>query len=331
MSRRTPVLISDRFDIEALAHLRSDPRVEVRQSMSPEPTAEDLRDTEILIIRSRTKITAALLAKAPALRLIVTTTSGFDHIDFEASEKFPVAICHTPEANAASAAELTWALVLACARRIPQAHRAVRAGDWSRETMVGTELFEKTYGVVGLGRVGVRVARMAQAFGMRVLAFDPYREHDWFAAAGAERVGLDEIMCLADVVSLHVPATIETQHLIRDYHLRQRPELILINTSRGTAIDESALCEALRRNQIRAAGLDVFEKEPLSRTSPLIDMPNVVLTPHLGATTHEAFARASKEAVVKVFDFMTSGESTDRLPPTEAWFACGFTKNKRNS
>lgn len=320
MSRHV-VLLTDRFALDAAARLRADAKLDVRVSAAPEPTDAELHDAEVLVIRSRTKISASLLASAPRLRLIVTATSGFDHIDFSATTARGIPVTYTPEANAQSAAELTWALVLACARRLPEAVRAVKTGDWARESLIGHELSGKTYGVIGLGRIGTRVSAFARAFGMRVLAFDPYRDEEYFGRFEAQRVGLNELVRLADVLSVHVPATPETKGLLHAGHFAiSNPGLIVVNTSRGQAIDEVALITALEGGHLRAVGLDVYEKEPLNRASPLLNFANVVLTPHLGATTHEAFAKASHEAAHKVVRFFAAGEIDDRLPPADPWF-----------
>ena len=319
------VLITDRFDIDALAFLKSDPALEVRISESPTPTDQELRNIDGLIIRSRTVISELLLAHAPKLQVIVTATSGFDHIDLEATSKHQLTVMHTPSANAASAAELTWALVLACARRINEAGRAVKDGNWKREALIGRQLEGRTYGVIGLGRIGGRVARIARAFGMTVLAYDPYQENEQFLKYAADRTSLDELFKLSDVVSFHVPATAETKAMLNEGNIEfLNRGMILINSSRGSVITEKSLTLALERKWLGAVGLDVFEREPLPRHSALAEFKNVVMTPHLGATTHEAFSSASFEAAEKLRAFAHSPPhgrvSQDRLPPEQEWF-----------
>lgn len=322
------ILITDRFDVDALAYLKGDRHLEVQTSLSAQPSPEELRDTEGLVIRSRTKITAQLLDQAPHLKVIVTATSGFDHIDLAETQKRKLIVMHTPEANAASAAELTWALVLACARRVRESHRAVKDGDWRREALIGRQLEGSTYGIVGLGRIGGRVARIARAFGMNVVAYDPYQDDLAFAQCSAQRVAFDELCKMADVMSFHVPATHETVSMLHEHNIEfLNRNMIVINTSRGNVLSEKALTLALENGWISAVGLDVFEKEPLPRNSALTKFSNVVLTPHLGATTGEAFARASFEAAQKIRAFALSPEgartSSDRLPPETEWFlAC---------
>lgn len=320
------VLITDRFDIEALAMLRGDARLKVSIASSPVPSDDELATAEGLIIRSRTKIDPAFLERAPRLKVIVTATSGFEHIDLAAITTRGLTAMYTPEANANSAAELTWALVLACARRVPDAHRAVKNGDWRREALLGRELAGRVYGVIGFGRIGSRVARIAQAFGMKVLAFDPYVEDETLAAANVVRVSLEELLKSADVLSFHVPATAETRHMIHHANLEYiNRGAILVNTSRGSVIAESDLIEAIEHGWVGACGLDVFEREPLPRHSALMNLPNVVLSPHLGATTSEAFSAASREAARKILAFAACATSSDRLPPEEPWYRMGFS------
>jgi D-3-phosphoglycerate dehydrogenase len=319
--KKFSVLVTDRLSAEALAYLRAQTDLEVKTAQSFEPSAEELHDVQALLIRSRTKINSALLSQAPALKVVVTMTSGFDHIQFAATTAQKVVVMHTPQANAASASELTWALVLAAARRIPEAHKAVKAGEWRRDALNGVELSQKNYGVIGLGRIGLRVAHIAQAFGMKVSAYDPYKDDEHFSKHSIARLSLEEILKLSDVLSLHVPATPETHHMLNRTNLEYASrDLILVNTSRGQAVHEHDLCEALDKGWIRAAGLDVFEHEPLPRHSPLLKLLNLVLSPHLGATTSEAFAKASQEGAQKLLLFLRSGQISDSLPPNEPWF-----------
>ena len=330
MIDRFRVLITDRFDVDAYALLVGHSRIEVRRSATPTPTSDELEWAQALIIRSRTKIHLELLTQAKSLKVICTATSGFDHFDFSATRRFPQLTCmFTPEANAASACELTWALVLASARKIVDAHRSVKTGDWRRDSLMGTQLQGKTYGVIGLGRIGGRIAKVANAFGMNVIAYDPYRDDSYFAATQTQRVSLDEIFKLSDVVSIHVPATAETQFMIHRNLLESdepNDHLIFVNTSRGTVIHEKLLIEALENKWITACGLDVFEREPLAQHSRLTQLPNVVLSPHIGATTDEAFHLASKEAAEKIITFVVSGLTADPLPPNEVWMHEDFAK-----
>lgn len=318
---RSKVLITDRFSSEAFARLKAHPKLEVAQSETHQPTPEELKDAEALIIRSRTKVTSEFLKHTSKLKTIVTSTSGFDHIDLNATQKNNISVMHTPDANAQSAAELTWMLALACARRYTQAFAQLKKSEWNRELLVGTELAGKTYGIIGLGRVGSRVAKFAQAFSMNVVAFDPYIESEDFSRVGAERVSFEEVFRRADFVSLHVPATAETRKMINFRLLEEaNSELFLINTSRGDVVNEPELIKALEQKVIKGAGLDVFATEPLPQSSALLKLQQVVLSPHVGATTETAFGSSSKEAATKIIEFFENGRTSDTLPPKAPWF-----------
>lgn len=315
------VLVTDRFSHEALVTLTHQPFLTVRKTASASLAKEDLTEIHGLIIRSRTIIDAELLSRAKKLQVIITATSGFDHIDLAATAKWGVTVMFTPEANIESAAQLTWSLVLACANRLTQAHRMMKAGEWNREALIGLELNKKTYGIVGLGRIGRRVSDMAHAFGMNVIAFDPYCDEASFKHAGAERVAYEEILKSSDILSYHVPKTQETIHMLNRSHFEYiHRGLVLVNTSRGSVIHEQDLCEALEKGWIGSVGLDVFEKEPLPRSSKLLNYQNVVVTPHCGANTQEAFAKASEQAALKLIRFFVDSSTSDTLPPKAAWY-----------
>lgn len=294
------VVVTDRFDTDALAKLSAKTNASYVEKLG------DLSDVDGLIIRSRTHVDDAFLERAPKLRALITCTSGFDHIDLDACVKRGVRVMYTPTANAASACELTWALTLACARKVIASHERVEAGDWTRE--MGVQLSGKTYGVVGLGRIGSRVAHVARAFGMSVRFCDPYKNGE----------PLEKILAECDFVSVHVPKTKATENMISSF-AAAKPGLVFVNTSRGSVVTESALVEALDKGSIAAAGLDVFEQEPLPKSSALHGRTNVVLSPHIGASTHEAFRQACLEAADKMIAFAQHGTVTDELPGNEPW------------
>ncbi len=316
------ILIADRFSQESFLYLQSQPWAEVVRADSPTHLPLDHEiSCHALLIRSRTIIDEKFLAKARNLQVIITGTSGFDHIDLEATQKWGITVMHTPAANIESAAQLTWSLVLACSVQLLKAHRMVKSGEWDRHQLPAFELCEGHYGVVGLGRIGKRVAQIAQAFGMHVMAFDPYVEDEIFRQMKIERVGYEEILKKSDVLSFHVPKTLETERMLTRSHFDfLNPKLILVNTSRGTVIHEGDLCEAIEKNYLKAVGLDVYEKEPLSRHSKLLQYPNVVLTPHIGANTEEAFYKASQAAATKLVQFFADGGTSDTLPPRVPWY-----------
>ncbi|MCX7978532.1 MAG: phosphoglycerate dehydrogenase [Bdellovibrionaceae bacterium] len=322
MSVKKLVLITDRFAQESFLYLQNQPNLDVKRADSPLHLAPEwLAQAHALVIRSRTAITEELLARARRLQLIITCTSGFDHIDLEATQKWGITVMHTPSANVESASQLTWGLVISCCSRLLEAHRMVKAGEWSREQVVGLELSGRTYGIVGLGRIGTRVAEIAKVFGMRVIAFDPYQEDSVFERLDVARVSFEELLKTADVISFHVPKTLETEHMLHRGHFEYiHRGVVLVNTSRGSVIMEADLVEALERGWVRAAGLDVFEKEPLPRTSRLLQLTNVILTPHIGANTDEAFFKASNLAAQKLVKFFIDGSTSDTLPPRVPWY-----------
>lgn len=316
------ILITDRFAADALQRLQDDGRFDIVHGSDPlQPPPQHLADAHALLIRSRTRIDRALLARAPQLRVIITCTSGFDHIDLDATMRHGVRVMYTPEANAPSAAQLTWALILSCANAIPRAHASLREGGWSREALVGLELSGRNLGIVGFGRIGRRVARIGQAFGMNVLAHDPYIDAAVFQQHATEMVTFDELLRKSHVISFHVPKTTQTHAMLNRERLALlRPDAMVINAARGGVVDELALCEALKNGHLHAAGLDVFSHEPLPPDSPLRQQPGLVLSPHIGAYTEAAFTRASHEAAEKLLAYFANGLCTDRLPPEAAWY-----------
>lgn len=319
---RKKILITDRFAQDSFLYLSQNPQFEVVKSDSPHHLPlEHLVSAHALLIRSRTPIHEELLKKARQLQVIITATSGFDHIDLEATQKWGVTVMHTPTANIESAAQLTWGLVLNCASQILTGHKMVKAGEWRRELIPGLELSGRTYGIIGLGRIGSRVAELAQAFGMNVVAFDPYQEDEVFEKLKIPRFSFEEVLKTSDVVSFHVPKTLETEHMLNRSHFEYiHRGIVLINTSRGSVIKENDLIEAVSEGWLRAVGLDVYEKEPLPRNSKLLTFPNVILTPHIGANTDEAFFKASQIAATKLVAFFTDSSTSDTLPPRVPWY-----------
>lgn len=316
------ILITDRFAQDSFLYLQQHSHLELVRADHPQHLPlEHLISAHALIIRSRTKIDEELLKKARQLQVIITCTSGFDHIDLDATEKWGITVMHTPTANIESAAQVTWGLALSSANNLQQGHKMVKAGDWKRDLITGIELCGRTYGIVGLGRIGSRVAEIAQAFGMNVVAYDPYAEDANFERLNIPRLSYEEVLKTADVLSFHVPKTLETEHMLNRSHFEYiHRGIVLINTSRGSVINENDLCEALNKGWLRAVGLDVFEKEPLARTSNLLTYPNVILTPHIGANTEDAFFKASQVAANKLMAFFIDGSTSDTLPPRAPWY-----------
>jgi D-3-phosphoglycerate dehydrogenase len=247
---------------------------------------------DALLVRSATQVDAEVFGAARRLRVVARAGVGLDNVDVRAATQAGVMVVNAPTSNIVSAAEHAIALVLAAARRVPQAHASLKGGSWQRSAFVGVELFEKTLGVVGLGRIGVLVAQRLAAFGMSVVAFDPYVGATRAAQLGVRLVSLEELLAAADVITVHLPRTPETVGLLgADALARVKPGVIVVNAARGGIVDEAALHAAVKEGRVGAAGLDVFAAEP-STDSPLLELDSVVVTPHLGASTAEAQERA---------------------------------------
>jgi D-3-phosphoglycerate dehydrogenase / 2-oxoglutarate reductase len=266
-----------------------------------------LSDVDAILVRSATKVDAEALAAAPRLKVVARAGVGLDNVDVKAATQSGVMVVNAPTSNIVSAAELAVALMLAAARHVAPANAALKNGEWKRSRYTGIELYEKTVGIVGLGRIGVLVAQRLSAFGMKVIAYDPYVQAGRAAQMGVRLVGLDELLEQSDFMSVHLPKTPETVGLIGDDELaRVRPHLVLVNAARGGIVDEHALYVALKEGRVAAAGLDVFASEPCT-DSPLFEFENVVATPHLGASTDEAQEKAGI-AVARSVRLALSGE-----------------------
>ena len=304
------VLVADKISPKGVAYLRQQKGFEVVEAYgsSPEKLRELVRDVQAIAVRSETKITAEVLAAAPLLKVVGRAGVGVDNVDVEAATERGVIVMNTPSGNTIATAELTFTHILCGARPVPQAAASMRAGQWDRKTFSGSELFRKTLGIVGLGRIGSEVAKRAQAFGMRVLAYDPYLAPSRAKAMQVEAVTLDELLVQADYITVHMPLTDATHYLIDEAALAKcRKGVRLFNCARGGIIKETALLAALKSGQVGAAGLDVFEDEPLAKESEFRALPNVVLTPHLGASTAEAQDAVGLEIAEQITDVLAGG------------------------
>ncbi len=266
------------------------------------------------IVRSRTRVDRTLLtAGAPRLRVVGRAGVGLDNIDLQAARKAAVIVVHAPQAATTAVAELTVGLLLALARQIPKADAALRRGEWAKEQLGGQELKGKTLGLVGVGRIGREVARLAEAFGMRRLGTDPFLSNDSLRAAGVEPADLEDLLRASDYVSLHLPLTDETRGLFSAEVLsRMKPGARLVCAARGGVIDETALLAALDDGRLAGAALDVFEVEPPG-DSPLLHHPRLIATPHLGAQTAEAQDRVAVEIVGEVLTVLRGQEPRWRV------------------
>jgi len=287
------VLIAERLSETGLERLREHVDVDVKLGLSPEELADVIGEYDALVVRSATKVDATILERAENLKIVGRAGIGLDNVDVEAATRHGVLVVNAPQSNVLSAAEHTMALLLAQTRNIPQAHNALVEGKWEREKWSGAELHGKTLGIVGLGRVGTLVAQRASAFGMRLVAYDPYVAPARAAQMGVQLVDTVLDVCKqADFLTIHLPKTPETLGIVGDAELSAaRPGCRIVNTARGGLVDEAALVAALQDGRIAGAAVDVFENEPVT-DHPLFGLPNVVVTPHLGASTAEAQDKA---------------------------------------
>ena len=295
------VLVTEKLADRGIELLKKEFETDVLLGLSPEELKERIWEYDGLIIRSATKVTAEVIERANGLKAIGRAGIGVDNIDIEAATKRGILVANAPESNTVAAAEHTLALMLSVARRIPAADNSLRNGEWRRSAFNGVEVSEKTLGLLGLGHVGAIVARGAAGMGMRVLAYDPYVSEDRMRSMNVDRAeSMDEVFENADFVSLHVPRTPQTIGLVNEESLgKMKPTAYLINVARGGIVDETDLYEALKGGVIGGAALDVFAEEPTTE-SPIFSLPNVVVTPHLGASTAEAQDRAGITAAEQV-------------------------------
>ncbi len=286
------VLIADRISPRGIEELSCDNALDVfiKTGLTEEQLVDLVPAFSAIIVRSETKITAKILNAGAHLRVVGRAGVGVDNVDIEAATRRGIVVLNAPGGNTVSTAEHAFSLLLSVARRIPQADASVREKNWDRKNFEGVELYNKTLGVIGLGRIGSELSRRAIAFGMRVLAYDPYLSATRARSLQVELVDeLDDLLTNSDFISLHTPLTAETHHIVDLARLQKTKRGVrIINCARGGLVDEAALARALQDRHVAAAALDVFEQEPLPDDSPLRLAPNLVLTPHLGASTAEA-------------------------------------------
>jgi D-3-phosphoglycerate dehydrogenase / 2-oxoglutarate reductase len=301
------VLVAEELSPAAIAQLESGFEVRHVDGSDRAALLPALADVDAVIVRSATRIDAEALAHAPNLRVVARAGVGLDNVDVEAATEAGVMVVNAPSSNIVSAAEHAVGLLLAAARNVPQAMASLKAGEWKRSKFTGTELYQKVAGVLGLGRIGELVAQRLAAFGMRVIAYDPYVPTARAAQLGVRLVSLEELLAEADFITVHLPRSAETTGLIGERELRLvKPGVMIINAARGGIVDEQALALALKEGRVGGAGIDVFATEPPA-DSPLLTFPNVVVTPHLGASTHEAQEKAGTQ-VARSVRLALSGE-----------------------
>ena len=294
------VLVAEELSPAGIALLESSFEVRFTDGADRGKLLPALADADAVIVRSATRIDAEAIAAAPRLRVVARAGVGLDNVEVEAATKAGVMVVNAPSSNIVSAAEHAVALLLAVARNVPQAMASLKGGQWRRSEYTGVELQDKVVGILGLGRIGVLVAERLAAFDMTVIAYDPYVPPTRSAQLGVRMAGLDELLAESDFISVHLPRNAETTGLISDRELHLvKPGVRIINAARGGIVDETALAAALREGRVAGAGIDVYAKEPCT-DSPLFGFDSVVVTPHLGASTHEAQEKAGTQVARSV-------------------------------
>ncbi len=303
------VLISDPLAKEGIDRLKKEDGFSIREApgLSQEELIKTIPEYDALIVRSETKVTEEVIRAASRLKVIGRAGTGLDNIDITSATKRGIIVMNTPEANTISVAEHTISMILAISRNIPQAHFSLRSGEWSRKKFMGTEVYGKILGIVGLGRVGSEVAKRAQGLKMRVVACDPFISKDRAEQLGVTLMDLEELLPEVDYLTVHTPLTSQTRNLIGEREIAlMKKDARIINCARGGIIQEDVLYRALKENRLKGAALDVFEKgKPFD--SPLLKLDSVIFTPHLGASTEEAQKRVALDIVLQVIDALKGG------------------------
>ena len=294
------VLVSDPIGPEGVSLLETGADVDVKTGMKPAELLETVGGYQALVVRSETKVNREVIEAGKNLQVIARAGIGVDNIDLDAATGAGIAVVNAPTGNTVAAAEHTLALMLAMARNVPGAHVSLKSGEWRRSAFMGVEVREKTLGICGLGRVGTEVARRAQAFGMRLVGYDPYVAPDYARRIGVELMSLDDLLAESDFVTLHTPLTEGTRGMLGTRQVENiKHGARIINVARGELVDEAALLSGLESGRLGGVALDVFAKEPPD-PSPLLAHPKVILTPHLGASTREAQREVAIEAAEQV-------------------------------
>ena len=308
------VLISDKIAPDAVEIFKErGVDVDYKPGLSPDELLAIIGDYDGLAIRSATKVTDEVLAKATKLRAVGRAGIGVDNVDVKAATKAGVVVMNTPFGNAVTTAEHAITMMLSLARQIPQAHASTVAGKWEKSKFVGTEISSKILGIIGCGNIGAIVADRAQGLKMRVIGFDPFLTEERAKTLGIEKVELDELLTRADFITLHTPLTDATRNVISADALQKTKKGVrIINCARGGLVDELALCAALHNGHVAGAALDVFAEEP-ARENVLFDAPNLIVTPHLGASTTEAQEKVALQIAEQLADYLTKGAVTNAL------------------
>lgn len=313
------ILIADKLGSAGLERLdqMSDISYDLHTGMTKEELLSVIPDYDAVIVRSDTFIDADVLAAGKRLKVVGRAGIGVDNIDVAAATERGIMVMNTPHSNSVATAEQTMTLLLAVSRKTVHAHRSLAEGKWERAQYVGTELFGKTLGIIGFGYIGRLVAHRAQAFGVNVVAYDPYVPVETGKELGVTILPLDELLAISDLITLHAIVTPETKGLINAETISSMKDgVIIVNVARGKLIDEQALADALKSGKVAAAGVDVYQEEPPTN-SPLIGLPNVTHTPHLGASTQEAQHNVGIEMVEEIADALRGVSYRNVLNPVK--------------
>jgi len=303
------VLVSDNLAEEGIELLRENPdiTVDVKPKMELQELIKHISEYDALLVRSATKVTGEVIDAAKNLKVIGRAGVGVDNIDVEAASKRGILVMNTPGGNTISAAEHTMSMLLALSRCIPQANVSLKSRQWEKKKFLGTEIFKKTLGIIGVGRIGAEVAKRAQSFGMEIIAYDPYISKAHAREISVKLVSFPELIKQADYITIHAPLTSETKHIVNRETINQmKGGVKIINCARGGIIDEAALAEGVKSGKVGGAALDVFENEP-PFDSPILGLENIIVTPHLGASTEEAQINVARDIALQVLDFLKKG------------------------
>ena len=303
------ILVSDPISKAGVQLLRDTPgfQVDEKLNLKEDELCQIIGEYEALVVRSQTKVTKRVLDAAKKLRIIGRAGVGVDNVDVDVATRRGVIVMNTPGGNTISTAEHTFSMMLAMSRNIPQAHASIKSGKWDRKLFTGVELNGKTLGIIGMGRIGSEVAKRAIAFGMKVLAYDPFLSATRARSLQVEVVELDALFKCSDFITVHVPATEQTRNIInKDAIAKMKKGVRLINCARGGIINEVDLAEAVKAGKVAGAAVDVYEQEPPT-SSPLMALPQVVMTPHLGASTHEAQEMVGTEIAQQIREALSGG------------------------
>ena len=309
------ILITDEIAPEAVIKLECCANVTNRQ-VNAEELRQIIGDYEILIVRGRTKVTKEVIDLGKKLKLIARAGVGVDNIDIEHATKRKIIVINAPTSSTIAVAELAIGMMIALSRKLIEAHNTTKNGNWEKSKFLGYELSGKTLGIIGFGRIGIELAKRANSFNMEIIAYDPYQKDEVFKQNNVSKTDIDTLMKSSDYISVHANLTNETKNLINEKRLSlMKKSAFIINCARGGIIDEQALFKYLKNNYIAGAALDVYQKEPITKDNPLLTLPNVLLTPHIGALTHEAQLKAGNIISNEIIKYINNEKLTFVVNP----------------